>query len=94
MTLDNSGAPLLCQQCKGCSWYVAGLILLRSRCGQLQGYDVYTNVTTYESWIQNVTNIRGNSITLKLHACTKTVCFFISLLLLFRKQHACIGQKS
>ncbi|CAK8694088.1 unnamed protein product [Clavelina lepadiformis] len=51
-----SGGSLLCQKCKNCNWYVAGIGSFSRNCAST-GKIVYARVTGHESWISNVTDI-------------------------------------
>jgi len=59
--LGDSGGPLVCQRRENCDWYVAGIILFGRGCGRPGFPGVYTNVTRFESWINNVTGFSDSN---------------------------------
>ena len=52
--LGDSGGPYVCQRCKNCDWYLAGLTSFGRGCARAGFYGVYTRVTQYESWITGI----------------------------------------
>ncbi|XP_077971610.1 uncharacterized protein LOC120346218 isoform X2 [Styela clava] len=52
--MGDSGGPLMCQRCGGCSWYLSGITSFGARhCGSPNKPGVYTDVLQYEKWIRS-----------------------------------------
>lgn len=51
----DSGGPLMCQRCSSCSWYITGITSFGAvNCGVANVPAVYTRVTYYEDWVNEV----------------------------------------
>ena len=57
---SNQGRSLMCQMCRSCEWYLAGITTTRfssDSCGTVEQPDVYTRITAIEEWIGDETGI-------------------------------------
>ena len=49
---NDSGGPLVCKQ--GTRWTEYGIAILGSGCGEPHKYGIYTRVTRFMEWINNI----------------------------------------
>lgn len=60
----DSGAPLVCQRCDSCGWFVAGVVSYGPQpCAIIGAPGIYTKVTDYEQWIYHETKIAKEDLT-------------------------------
>ena len=73
----DSGGPLMCQRCENCNWYIAGIVSFGYECGQTFG--VYTSVTLYETWINQVIGATKVSTKNEKGLPCRTCCKYLKL---------------
>ena len=56
--LGDGGGPLVCQRCRNCDWYLAGITSFGRGCGVAGFYSIYTRVDQFNLWINQITRRR------------------------------------